>query len=104
MGRKSYEALGKPLPGRANIVISAKGCLPDDAPTATFDDMESVDLPAASGTALYVVTSIEAAIDKAKDIASTQGLDEIFITGGGDLQTDPPYHAETLSDAPASRL
>ncbi|MCB1561964.1 MAG: dihydrofolate reductase [Alphaproteobacteria bacterium] len=86
MGRKSYEALGKPLPGRANIVISRKkAALPDDTPTATFDDMESVESPAASGTALYVVTSIEAAIDKAKDIASAQGLDEIFITGGGEI-------------------
>lgn len=86
MGRKSYEALGKPLPGRANIVISRKkAALPDDTPTATFDDMESVESPAASDTALYIVASIEAAIDKAKEIACAQGLDEIFITGGGEI-------------------
>jgi dihydrofolate reductase len=86
MGRKSYEALGKPLPGRANIVISRKkAALPDDTPTATFNDMESVDSDAGPGTALYIVASIEAAIDKAKEIARAQGLDEIFITGGGEI-------------------
>lgn len=61
MGRKTYESIGKPLPGRTNIVITrnpdyeAEGCI--------------------------VVHSLEGALD----IARGRGEDEAFITGGREI-------------------
>ncbi len=59
MGRKTYESIGRPLPGRTNIVLTSdknlriEGCV--------------------------VVHSIEAAIDYARN----NNEKELFITGGG---------------------
>lgn len=92
MGRKSFEALGKPLPGRDNIVISRSGeVLPHNAPTPTYKEMESVGVGEASSSSnaapsnLHYVTSIEAGVEKGREIAAAKGLDEIFITGGGEI-------------------
>lgn len=77
MGRKSYEALGcKPLPGRANIVVSRN---PD---SITGD--------------VIAVSTIEAAIEKAKEIARRDGVDEIFITGGGQIYEDAMPYTQRL--------
>lgn len=67
MGRKSYEALGKPLPGRANIVISR-----------TFMEPINADGP-------FFVKTIDDAMAMAKKIAVDTGANEIFITGGGEI-------------------
>jgi len=67
MGRKTWESLPeevRPLPGRANIVVSRQSGY--DAPGAA------------------VVTSIEEALTVAKDAS---GNEEIFIIGGGELYT-----------------
>lgn len=116
MGRKSYEALGKPLPGRPNIVISRSGKMPEaKAPTAVYDAMESRAVAAAPETAenpspaavvpeteknsppakpassasrppeLHYVKSIEKGIAMARQIAGKLGVDEVFITGGGEI-------------------
>ena len=69
MGRKSYEALGKPLPGRPNIVISRQPPLETTA----------------SGEGPFFVPSIEAAIAIAQTMAADLGVDEVFITGGGEI-------------------
>lgn len=61
MGRKSFEELGKVLPGRPNIMITRQ---------------EDYTRPG-----LTVVPSLEAGIEKAK----TFGTEEIFITGGGEI-------------------
>ena len=70
MGRKSYEALRKPLPGRPNVVISSKYMEPinDDGP--------------------FFVKTIEAALNLCKQKALELGVDEIFITGGGQIYAD----------------
>jgi len=60
MGRKTYESIGKPLPGRTNIVIT-----------------RNTDFTA-EGT--IVVNSIEEAISKAKELDH-----EIFVMGGGEI-------------------
>lgn len=66
MGRKSYEALGgKPLPGRANIIVSRN-------PESVAGDV-------------IAVSTVEAAIEKAREIAVRDGVDEIFITGGAQI-------------------
>ncbi|SHM82873.1 dihydrofolate reductase [Chitinophaga sp. CF418] len=61
MGRKSFEELGRVLPGRPNIMITRQ--------------------PDYKAEGLYVVPSLEAGIEKAK----TFGTEEIFITGGGEI-------------------
>ncbi|PJB69941.1 MAG: hypothetical protein CO093_09235 [Alphaproteobacteria bacterium CG_4_9_14_3_um_filter_47_13] len=68
MGRKTFESivarLGKPLPGRDNLVISRSG----------FE----------AGGAL-VCPDIESAVAKAKNLAEEKGLDEVFIIGGAQI-------------------
>lgn len=60
MGRKTYESIGKPLPGRTNIVV-------------TRDQNYSADVK--------VVHSIDEAISYAKTIDQ----EEIFIIGGAEI-------------------
>jgi dihydrofolate reductase len=86
MGRRSYESLGKPLPGRDNIVASRKHkSLAGFRPTAHFAGMESVGEQIEDGSAALLCASVEEAVDMAKKIAASRGLDEIFITGGGEI-------------------
>ena len=65
MGRKTFESivarLGKPLPGRDNIVVSRSGFKAEGA---------------------IVCDNIESALEKAKSLAAEKGLDEIIIGGG----------------------
>lgn len=62
MGRKTYESIGRPLPGRYNIVITSQ------------DNYEA--------EGCQVVHSLEEAIEKAQ---KSQGNDEIFIIGGAEI-------------------
>lgn len=77
MGRKTYESLGQPLPGRINIVISRN---PD---TIEGD--------------VFAVDTLEKAIERATAIATAESVEEIFIIGGGQIyeaalpQTDRLY-------------
>lgn len=76
MGRRTWESIPekfRPLPGRANIVVSRDGSY--QAKDAT------------------VVTSLDAALAAA---ASTVGSDEIFIVGGGQLYTEALPRADRL--------
>ncbi|HSG60388.1 MAG TPA: dihydrofolate reductase, partial [Pseudomonadales bacterium] len=62
MGRKTYESIGRPLPGRPNIVISTN--------------------PAYQAEGIHVVTSVEAARHLARDLLAINGGDEAMIIGG----------------------
>lgn len=87
MGRKSYESLGKPLPGRPNIVVSRSyKNLPLNNPTSIFKDME-VDESIASkiNEGPFLFATIDEGIAAAKGMASKMNVDEIFITGGGEI-------------------
>ena len=59
MGRKTYDSIGRPLPGRLNIILSRDTSLKIEGCT--------------------VVNSLQDALDAAK------GVDEVFITGGAHL-------------------
>ncbi|MFY2563886.1 dihydrofolate reductase [Corallococcus terminator] len=61
MGRKTYESIGRPLPGRAFIVVTRQQ---DFAPEG-----------------VTVVHSVEQALQQAQ----ARGDDEVFIAGGADL-------------------
>ena len=60
MGRKTFESLGKPLPGRLNIVVSHQ---------------ENLQLP--EGVLLY--NNLEKALKRLEE----EPVDEAFIIGGG---------------------
>lgn len=72
MGRKTFESIGKPLPGRQSIII-------------TRDKNFSFE-----GT--IVVHSLEEAIDEAKKT----GTDEAFVIGGGDIYNQVQGFADKL--------
>ncbi len=65
MGRKSYISIGKPLPGRDNIVVTRD---------AGFS---------AAGTDL--AASIDEALDIARCKAAERGVDEIMVIGGAEI-------------------
>jgi len=65
MGRKQFETVGKPLPGRTNILVTRQqGYQPEG---------------------VIVINDFEAAIEHAKTIAVADGVDEIMIIGGGEI-------------------
>ncbi len=65
MGRKTFESIGRPLPGRTNIVISSR---PDYA---------------ADG--VTVVNSLQRALDYAAEVALIDGTDELMVIGGATI-------------------
>lgn len=72
MGRKTFESIGRPLPGRPNIIITrdksfeAEGCL--------------------------VTHSIEDAFEEAKDLDD----EEVFIIGGGEIYKQAMPYVDKL--------
>lgn len=88
MGRKSYESLGRPLPGRINIVVSRSyKCLPDNHPTKIFREMEPLAeaAPLTAQEEPHFFTDIKDAIEFAQLTAASHSMDEVFITGGGEI-------------------
>ncbi|MDD7805661.1 MAG: dihydrofolate reductase [Endozoicomonas sp. (ex Botrylloides leachii)] len=76
MGRKTFESLGKPLPGRTNIVI-------------TRDQQYCCD-------GIRVVHSIEDALSLAENIALVEGVDELMVIGGAEIYQQALPKAERL--------
>ena len=76
MGRKTFESIGKPLPGRTSIVVTrdrkwqSQGVVPVD--------------------------SIESAITLASEIAKADGVDEICIVGGGEIYQQAMEFADVI--------
>lgn len=65
MGRKQFETVGRPLPGRTNILVTRReGYQPDG---------------------VLVINDLDAAIDHAKQIAVADNVDEVMIIGGGEI-------------------
>jgi dihydrofolate reductase len=65
MGRKTFQSIGKPLPGRPNVVISRDSGF--------------------SAEGVKVVHSLGEAIDAASRLAADSGVGEICILGGGEI-------------------
>jgi len=94
MGRKSYESLGKPLPGRPNIVVSRSYSeLPKANPTSVFKEMEAVGAePPKINTGPFLYPSLEEGIEAMREMGAEMGVNEVFITGGGQIYTETlPY-------------
>lgn len=68
MGRKTFDSIGKPLPGRLNIVVTRQG---------------GEDIP---GVCIFV-DSLEKALEVAKDaeVQKPENQQEVFILGGGQI-------------------
>lgn len=76
MGRKQFESLGRPLPGRINIVVSRrKGYQPE-------------------GTLVF--SEIAAALDHAKSLAEADGVGEVMVIGGGEIYAAALPRADRL--------
>ena len=65
MGRKTWESIGSPLPGRPNIVISRS--------------LEEVP------DGVILVRTIDEALERARGLAHELGVHEICIIGGGEI-------------------
>jgi len=76
MGRKTFESLGRALPGRETIVVTRD--------------------PAFAPSGVFVAHNLDAALDLAAERAHAMGADEIIIGGGAEI------YAQTI--ARASRL
>ncbi|WP_415889542.1 type 3 dihydrofolate reductase [Neptuniibacter sp. SY11_33] len=76
MGRNTYESIGRPLPGRTNIVISRQESY---APQG-----------------VKVVSSLEAAIDMAESVAMIDGASEAMVIGGGQIYAQAIEKADRL--------
>ncbi|MCV0429846.1 MAG: dihydrofolate reductase [Roseibium sp.] len=77
MGRKTFLSFGgRPLPGRPHVIISRD---PDYAPEGA-----------------EAVTSLAAAFERAKVLASDLGVDEIICMGGGQIYTQAIEFADRL--------
>lgn len=64
MGRRTYLSIGRPLPGRANIVVSRSGF---------------------SARGVETVASIEAAIELGQAHARQSGAGQVSVIGGGEI-------------------
>ena len=76
MGRKTWDSLGRPLPGRLNLVVTRQADL-------TLEGAE-------------VFTSLEAAVARADQWAREQGVDELMLIGGAQLYEQALPAAERL--------
>ena len=63
MGRRTFQSIGRPLPGRSNIVVTRDRSF--------------------SAQGIEVVYSAEEALAKAREIADASKADEIAVIGGG---------------------
>jgi len=76
MGRNTYESIGRPLPGRTNIVISRQEAYAPEG--------------------VKVVSSLEAAIELAESIALIDGASEAMVIGGGQIYAQALEKADRL--------
>ncbi len=65
MGRKTFESIGRPLPGRTNIVISSN--------------------PSYTAEGVSVVSSLPDALELAEQVALIDGTDELMVIGGATI-------------------
>jgi dihydrofolate reductase len=76
MGRKTFESIGEPLPGRTNVVVSRH---------------REFRPPAA-----VVEATLESALHRARAQAAADGVDEVFVIGGGQVYAEAMPHADRL--------
>lgn len=68
MGRRTWQSIGRPLPGRPSLVVSRE---------PTF---------AAEGADVF--TSLDAALERAGVLAARAGVDEVMVIGGAQIYAE----------------
>jgi|SRR5690554_1963569 dihydrofolate reductase len=91
MGRKTFESIGRPLPGRTNIIVTRNADWTHE------------------GAGVRVVHSLQQAIELAESLALVNGFEESLVIGGAEIyalalpRADRLYltqvHAEVQGDA-----
>ena len=76
MGRKTFDSIGRALPGRTNIIIT-----------------RDIDYYAEG---IEVAHDFESAIEKAFSVAGSQGKEEVFVIGGAQIYALALAQAERL--------
>ena len=76
MGRKTCESIGRPLPGRTNIVVR-----------------RNADYRAEGAR---VVASLDEALQLARDIAENDAVDEVVVIGGAQIYSEALPRADRL--------
>lgn len=76
MGRKTFESIGRPLPGRTNIVLT-----------------RSTDF---AHEGVRVVRDLDQALGLAEDIALIDGCDELMVIGGAQIYAEALPRAKRL--------
>ena len=76
MGRKNFESIGRPLPGRETVIVT-----------------RNADFAAAGAR---VARDIDAALSLADAIAREMGADEIIVAGGGEIYRQTIGRADRL--------
>ncbi len=76
MGRKTFESIGRPLPGRLNIVVTRQQEWQHEG--------------------VKVVHSIDEAMQLANAQASIDGIDEVMLIGGAELYTNALPNADKI--------
>ena len=77
MGRRTYQSIGKPLPGRTTIVVSRD--------------------PAFAAPGILVAPNLAAALEAARGDALRRGAGAIVVAGGGDIYVQAMPVATQLS-------
>ena len=65
MGRKTWDSIGRPLPGRTNIIVTRRGEVESDG--------------------IKIADSFKSALDLAKSCSATARDNEIFVIGGAQI-------------------
>lgn len=76
MGRKTFESIGRPLPGRTNIVVSRQ------------EDYQP--------NGVIVISSLEAALEHAQEIARADRANEVMIGGGAEIYRQALPYADRM--------
>jgi dihydrofolate reductase len=76
MGRRTFESIGKPLPGRTNIVVTRQ--------------------PGYHADGVLVSGTLSSALEQAQVIAAAEGAEEVMIGGGGEIYREAMPLAERL--------
>lgn len=77
MGRKTYDSIGRPLPGRRNIVVTRRAGVEGEIKNPQTTSLEVVDC-----------------LDKAVEMARGEG--EFFVMGGGEIYNQTFQQADRL--------
>lgn len=76
MGRKTFESIGRPLPGRTTIVVTRDANWTRDG--------------------VLTAPSLEAAIERAAEIAAADGIEAVMVVGGGEIYAAALPRADRL--------